>query len=68
MDLPKLQNMLLPPLLSSISLPQKYKQLGKVIIKTVDSINAEYEPYERYVLSIFQQLETTALNEFSGQL
>lgn len=60
--------MLLPPLLSSISLPQKYKQLGKVIIKTVDSINAEYEPYERYVLSIFQQLETTALNEFSGQL
>ena len=60
--------MLLPPLLSSTSLLQKYKQLGKVIIKTVDSINAEYEPYERYVLSIFQQLETTALNEFSGQL
>ena len=60
--------MLLPPLLSSTSLLQKYKQLGKVIIKTVDSINIEYEPYERYVLSIFQQLETTALNEFSGQL
>ena len=60
--------MLLPPLLSSTSLLQKYKQLGKVIIKTVDSINTEYEPYERYVLSIFQQLETTALNEFSGQL